>query len=67
MQVEPARQTNSVTVSDTASAVNENPHPAARNVRHPALIAIACILARRTAQEWMIREAGSNPPSLDQE
>jgi hypothetical protein len=67
VQGEPAHQTNPITVSDTAPAVSENPHLAARNVRHPELIAIARILARRAAQEWMIRAADSNPQSLDEE
>jgi hypothetical protein len=55
MQAEPARQTKPITASVLPK--RESPHTAAGKARHPALIAIACILARRAAQEWMIPES----------
>jgi len=60
MQGEPAHETKPTTASDPASAENGDPCPAARNAGHPALIAIARLLARQAAQEWMLREAGSD-------
>jgi hypothetical protein len=61
MQGEPARQTKPITPSKSPPAKRQNPHPVSRKAQHPALIAIACLLARQAAQEWLIREAGSDP------